>query len=286
MSNEPKWTLIFDAGKCNGCNNCTIATRDEYVGNVFPGYAEEMPLHGHHWIDLRSRERGQPPIVDVTYYPVMCQHCEDPACAKVGPAGAVRKRADGVVIIEPVASKGARDIVDACPFGAIWWNEEKQIPQHWNFDAHLLDAGWTGPRCTQACPTGALTATRLLDDDYERLLRSGEVAPLAPEHESRPRVLYKGIEPVKSEFVSGTLVKRSANDEYECASGFAVQLLDGSDVLGSAVSDVFGDFKIDGIDCSRPMRKLSLVVTAEQRMVQEIEISESVYLGRIELNRH
>lgn len=284
MSSDGKWTLIFDAGKCNGCNNCTIATRDEYLGNEFPGYAEEMPLHGHRWLDLRSRERGQAPMVDVTYYPVMCQHCADPACAKIGPQGAVRQRGDGVVIIDPVHSKGAREIVAACPFGAIGWNDEKQIPQHWNFDAHLLDAGWAAPRCAQACPTGAMTALRLRDDEYEALLRSGDVAPLAPEHEQRPRVLYKGIAPLQTEFVGGTLVTRTAQDAYECAAGIAVQLLDGAAMLGSAVSDAFGDFKIDGIACARGPRKLSLAVQAEPRLVREIELAESVYLGRIEVS--
>ena len=34
-----KWNLIVDVGRCENCNNCVIADRDEHVGNDFPGYA-------------------------------------------------------------------------------------------------------------------------------------------------------------------------------------------------------------------------------------------------------
>lgn len=278
MSDNLKWTLIFDAAKCNGCNNCTMATRDEYVGNSFPGYAEEMPLHGHRWIDLQSHERGKPPIVDVTYFPMMCQHCEEPACAKVAPPGAVRKRADGIVVIDPLRSKGARQMVDACPFGAIWWNSTKDIPQHWNFDAHLLDSGWSQPRCAQACPTGAIVASQMSESEYDLMLASGEALAFRSTR-GKPRVLYKGIEALHTEFVGGTLVKQIGHEEFDCVVGVAIRLIEGGHVLGEVVSDAFGDFKIDGIDCSTP-RKLQVIVGANAAILS-IEISSSIYLGRI-----
>jgi Fe-S-cluster-containing dehydrogenase component len=279
MSSASKWTLIFDAAKCNGCNNCTMATRDEHVGNSFPGYSEEMPLHGHCWIDLQSRERGDGPMVDLTYFPAMCQHCEDPPCAKAAPPGAVRKRPDGIVIIDPERSKGARQMVDACPFGAIWWNDEKQVPQHWNFDAHLLDAGWKQPRCAQACPTGAMAARKMSDAEYDRLLTSGEAATLNP-LSGKARVLYRGIESIGTEFVGGTLVTPSGEGGYDCAPGIGVILLEGDKFVGKATSDAFGDFKIDGIDCKSP-RRLRVVAGADTTV--DIEVSKSAYLGRIVL---
>ena len=54
----------------------------------------------------------------------------------------MRKRDDGIVLIDPVKAKGRQDLVDACPYGHIWWNEELKVPQAWPFDAHLLDQGW------------------------------------------------------------------------------------------------------------------------------------------------
>ena len=38
-----KWNLIIDVDNCNNCHMCTLATKDEYVGNNFPGYSAEMP---------------------------------------------------------------------------------------------------------------------------------------------------------------------------------------------------------------------------------------------------
>ena len=60
--------------------------------------------------------------------PVMCNHCDDAPCMKAAKNGAVRKRADGIVIIDPEKAKGQKKIMQACPYGAIFWNEEKQHP--------------------------------------------------------------------------------------------------------------------------------------------------------------
>ena len=50
------------------------------------------------------------------------------------------------MIIDPIKAKGQKEIVDACPYEAVIWNEESQLPQTWIFDAHLLDAGFQKPR--------------------------------------------------------------------------------------------------------------------------------------------
>ena len=133
-----QWNLIVDVGNCTNCNLCVLAVQDEYVGNEFPDYAAEMPKHGHKWIDIKQNVRGQAPIVDVAYLPVMCQHCDDAPCIKAAENDAIQKRPDGIVLIHPEKAKGQKQIVDSCPYGAIWWNEEKELPQHWNFDAHLI----------------------------------------------------------------------------------------------------------------------------------------------------
>lgn len=279
-----KWTLIFDGDRCNGCNNCTVSLQDEYVGNSFPGYAEEMPRHGHRWIDLSRHERGQPPMVDVAYMVVMCQHCADPPCAKVARDGAVKCRPDGIVLIDPQKSRGQKAIVDACPYGAVWWNEDKQVPQHWNFDAHLIDQGWSAPRCVQTCPTAALTALRLSDTQYDELLQTGGATVLRPDVASRPRVLYRNIARSTSAFVGGTLVRRTAGIE-ECVRGIPVKLFHDDRLLGTGESDAFGDFKIDGIVLGSQPLRLHLDIGAASSISRDIVVDESLYLGRIVLDR-
>ena len=48
----------------------------------------------------------------------MCNHCDDAPCVRAG-GGAIRKRDDGIVVIDPVAARGRRDLIDSCPYGAI-----------------------------------------------------------------------------------------------------------------------------------------------------------------------
>ena len=101
--------------------------------------------------------------MDVAYLPVMCQHCDDAPCIAAAKNGAVTKRPDGIVHIDPVKAKGQKAIADACPYGAVRWNEKLQLPQHWFFDAHLLDRGWAEPRCVTVCATGALKSVKVTD---------------------------------------------------------------------------------------------------------------------------
>lgn len=43
--------------------------------------------------------------------------------------GAIRTRADDIVITDPDKARGRQDIVKACPYKAIVWNEEPQLPR-------------------------------------------------------------------------------------------------------------------------------------------------------------
>jgi Fe-S-cluster-containing dehydrogenase component len=61
-------------------------------------------------------------MIDIAYVPTMCNHCDDAPCMKADKSGAIKKRADGIVIIDPIKAKGHKELVDACPYGHIWWN--------------------------------------------------------------------------------------------------------------------------------------------------------------------
>ena len=109
-----KWNMIIDVAECTNCQLCTLAAMDEYVGNEWPGVAAPMPRHGHHWIDIKQKERGQAPMIDIAYVPTMCNHCDNAPCLAKG-GDAVKKRDDGIVIIDPVKAKGRKDLVESLP---------------------------------------------------------------------------------------------------------------------------------------------------------------------------
>ena len=158
------------------------------------------------------------PLMDVAYLPVMCQHCDDAPCMEAAENGAVTKRDDGIVIIDPVKAKGQKAIADACPYNAVRWNEEEQLPQHWIFDAHLLDNGWTEPRCTQVCVTGALRAVKVTEQDMDSLKNKEGLEELMPEANTGPRVYYKNLYRYSHEFIAGTVIA-TENGVTDCVQG-------------------------------------------------------------------
>jgi Fe-S-cluster-containing dehydrogenase component len=277
-----KWNLIIDVGECTNCNVCTLATQDEYVGNEWPGVAAEMPKHGHRWIDIERRERGQPPLVDVAYMPVMCQHCDDPPCMKAAENGAVTKRADGIVLIDPEKSVGQKQIMEACPYGAVFWNEEKNIPQAWPFDAHLLDAGWSEPRAATACPTGAFRALKVEDSEMQKIRADEGLQELKPEAATKPRVLYKNLYRFTKCFVAGS-VAGAVEGREECIAGATVILLKGGAEIARVETDAFGDFRIDRLDPGSGGYIVRIEIDGFPSKTVEFEIGESLTLGTITL---
>ncbi|MCP4181868.1 MAG: oxidoreductase [Hyphomicrobiales bacterium] len=255
-----KWNLIIDIAECTNCNNCFLACKDEYVGNNFDGYSAPQPLHGHKWINILANERGQFPIMDIAYVPTMCNHCDDAPCIKQG-KGAVKKRDDGIVIIDPKKAIDRKDIVESCPYGAIWWNEDLSLPQAWTFDAHLLDQGWEQPRCAQSCPTGAMKAVKASDDELAMLIEQDNLEPLRPDLNTKPRVLYKNLHLYSSIFIAGEVVGM-ADDVIDCVTNAKVLLSTKDKQLVSTHTDAFGEFKFDGLKPDRT--DYSLTITHEK----------------------
>ncbi len=278
-----KWNLIVDVALCENCNNCVLATKDEHIGNDFPGYAASQPLHGHNWIDIKRRVRGADPMVDVAYLPITCNHCDNAPCVAAAHGDAIYKRSDGIVIIDPVKAKGRADLCGSCPYGAIWWNDELQLPQKWIFDAHLLDQGWKKPRCEQACPTGALQSMHVEDHVMQDMVGRDGLETLLPELRTNARVYYRNLYRYSKCFIGGS-VTAVASGIVDCVSGAKVTLRVGDKLIGDASSDVFGDFKFDGLDLSSGIYRIEVSHPQSGTAVREVELQDqSIYLGEIQL---
>ncbi len=242
-----KWNLIVDVALCENCNNCSLATKDEHIGNDFPGYAAPQPRHGHDWIRIERRVRGSEPMVDTAYLPTMCNHCDAAPCISAAKDGAIYKRADGIVIIDPIKARGRKELVARCPYGAIWWNEELQVAQKWIFDAHLLDQGWKEPRCVQACPTGAMRAVLNDDDAMRELAGRDGLDVLRPELGTKPRVYYRNLHRFSRCFIGGSVIVDRAG-VVDCLAGACVELSSGGRQVAKASTDAFGDFKFEALE--------------------------------------
>lgn len=274
-----RWNLLIDVAKCHDCNNCFLACRDEYWENDFPPYSLAQPRHGHRWMDIQRKERGQYPIVDVAYLPTPCMHCDDAPCVMESNGEAVYEREDGIVLIDPEKAKGRKDILDMCPYGAIWWNEEKAVPQKCTLCVHLLDDGWEQPRCVQACPTGALRIVHIEDSEMQKLKESEELEVYQPQYQTGPRVYYKNLYRYTKCFIAGGV---ALEDIDECAEGARITLRNGAGrVIATAVTNNYGDFKIDNLE--ENSGEYGLEVEYPGYPIQELsgELEDSINVGTI-----
>ena len=277
-----KWNMIIDVAECTNCQLCTLSAMDEYVGNAWPGYAAPMPKHGHRWIDILQKERGQVPMIDIAYVPTMCNHCDSAPCMKADKTGAIKKRADGIVIIDPEKAKGQKHLVEACPYGHIWWNEELQLPQTWPFDAHLLDQGWQQTRGQQSCPTGAMRSIKVEDAEMARMAREEGLEVMKPELATQPRVYYRNLWRYSKCFIGGTLANE-ANGVVDCVEGASLRLMKGGTLVAETVSDNYGDFKFDRLDENSGRYLIEIAVRGRPKKTVEASLGASINLGEIRL---
>ena len=248
------WHLIIDVARCHDCNDCFLADKDEFVDNEFPPYSAAQPWHGHRWMNIKRKERGQYPMVQTAYLPTPCMHCDEAPCLTAD--GAVYKRDDGLVIIDPAKAAGRKEIVASCPYGVICWNDEKQLAQKCTGCAHLIDEGWQDTRCSQVCPTGAIRLVLAEEDEMARLRAAEGLETFRPELSSRPRVYYKNLHRWTKAFVAGTVV---AGDTDECAEGVTATVTRDGRTVGEATTNNYGDFVVDGLE---PGGRYSVTVQA------------------------
>lgn len=266
-----RYGLAVEIEKCTGCHACFIACKDEFTGNDYPPTAAAQPA-GHKWLRLLEVEQGTGTKVKVDYIPVMCQHCEEASCIRAAGGDAVYRRPDGIVIIDPQKAKGRKELVGACPYGAINWNQAEDLPQKCTMCAHMLDNGEKTVRCAEVCPTGALVFGDL-DDPGSRISRllaakSGLVESYKPELATRPRTKYIGLPKL---FIAGEVML--ADKPGECAKGATVSLQAvGEHVVITVRADFFGDFEFKGL-----ARNKEYIVKAEYEGYVPAELTVRTY---------
>jgi len=275
-----KWNLIIDIEKCGDCNNCFLACKDEHVDNDWPGYTESQPRHGHRWINILRKERGQFPLIDVAYRPTPCMHCDNAPCIAAAETQAIYKRDDGIVLIDPQKAKGQKKLVNSCPYGAIWWNEEKKVPQKCTLCAHLLDTGWKQPRCVQVCPTGALKIIKIDDRKMQKRVENQDLKILFPDHQTHPRVYYKNLHRFESCFIAGS-VSVKLGDMIDCVQGAKVVLKKNDVVVAEMLTDNYGDYKLDYIKPDSGVYRLDVTYKDFEMKTITIEVTKSMSLKDI-----
>jgi len=132
--------FYIDPSRCIGCNACVQACAE---CDTHPGVS---------MIHLEQVQRAD--TVQTT--PVICMHCDDPACAMVCPADAIKKTPDGVVqsSLKPRCI-GCTNCVFACPFGVPKYDVEVDQMMKCDMCYDRTSIGLK-PMCATVCPSGAL----------------------------------------------------------------------------------------------------------------------------------
>ncbi len=189
--------------------------------------------------------------------------------------GAIYQRDDGLVIIDPVKCTGCKNCVDACPYDAIYFNEDLNIAQKCTGCAHLLDRGWKEPRCVDACPTEALKFME--ESEAKELIQQAEI--LHPEYNVKARVYYLHI---PKKFVAGTVYDPV---EKEIIKGAKITLTDISSKKDySCATDGFGDFWFEGLGVGKYSVKIEAQGFAAKK-IDSINTEKDVNLGDIPLSK-
>jgi tetrathionate reductase subunit B len=267
--------MVIDVTKCVSCYNCQIACKDEFTENDWLPYSKAQPETGQFWMKLQETHQGTVPKVKVNYIATPCMQCDDAPCVKAATGDAVYKRPDGIVIIDPVKAAGQKQIVDSCPYGVIYWNDQLNIPQKCTMCAHLLDKGWSEPRCVEVCQGYAITFGE--EGDLMGMIQANNAVPMKPELGTKPRVYYIGL---PQPFIAGALVDSKTG---ECLKDAKVSAMDSTGTeIASTTSDFLGDFWLNGLTLNTTY---TVTISKQGKETKTIPLSldKAANLGDIQL---
>ena len=126
-----KFMISIDNDLCWGCKTCEVACKQE---NRAP---QGVKL-------IRVEEKGPRPVDDKLEFSFrvnLCRHCDDPPCVDVCPDEAIRKREDGIVVMDYNRCTGCQACIAECPYDAIAYDHDRNIANKCNLCHHRVDRG-------------------------------------------------------------------------------------------------------------------------------------------------
>lgn len=104
---------VVDVDRCVGCQSCMFAC----TRRLGQGGLEGSCIHVRSAGGIRKG-----------FVVIVCRACPEPSCTRVCPTGAIVNREGGGVRFKASLCIGCYNCVEACPFGAIFWDEGNNKP--------------------------------------------------------------------------------------------------------------------------------------------------------------
>ncbi|MGI8693442.1 MAG: 4Fe-4S dicluster domain-containing protein [Geodermatophilaceae bacterium] len=207
-----RYGFAIDQRTCIGCHACTVACKTEH----------EIPV-GQFRTWVKYVDQGTFPDSTRDFGVMRCNHCTDAPCVTICPTKSLYKRADGIVDFDNERCIGCKSCMQACPYDAIYIDENTHTAAKCNFCAHRVDAGLE-PACVVVCPTHSIWVGDLDDatSGISRLVNSTATAVRSPEQNTGPNVFYLGADravlepldaPVDRSYYSSTPDRQRASVE-------------------------------------------------------------------------
>jgi Fe-S-cluster-containing dehydrogenase component len=193
-----RYGIIVDLNKCTGCMTCVLACKQENLTGP-----------GVFWNKILEIENET--FDYIAYVRNACMHCDNPPCVDACPSKAIYKRPDGIVLIDQNKCNGKRDCIEACPYGVISVNPDRdyfpgnklpfekspadfrvQLPgkaSKCTLCVHRIDEGKL-PVCVEACQSEALIFGDLDDPNSAISKKRWESTQLLAEQGTNPKVSY------------------------------------------------------------------------------------------------
>ena len=202
-----RYVMAIDLKRCIGCHTCSVACKSN---NNLPNtkWYNRVETDGGKGMDTVAGT--YPDNLHMSFVPIACQHCDNPACASVCPVGAITQREDGIIIQDADVCIGCQLCIAACPYEVRVFNEEE--PQYvvdfplgdWDAPEHLaqktekctfcsnrIDRDEM-PACMEYCPASARFWGDIDDPESEvsKYVQGKETMKLLEEEGTQPSTIY------------------------------------------------------------------------------------------------
>lgn len=181
-----RYGLVIDLERCLGCQTCRIACKAENDLQTGSGIRVDTVGGAH-----PNTPKGKYPNLSMYYLPVPCMHCAEPACVDACSFEAIYQRDDGIVALKEENCTGCQACVDACPYGALTYDPERDVVRKCTLCQHRLDEGLE-PFCVHCCEDEAIFFGDFNDPESEvsKLILQKGAYVLNPEAGTAPGVYY------------------------------------------------------------------------------------------------